>query len=187
MKELIRMKHLQLRNSLSKQEAGRKSAEISKKLFSLPEFEESKVVMFYVSFENEVATPNMIEKALELGKKVCVPISKPKEKGVVAGFIKSLSDLEKKPNGLMEPKKVVVCDPKEIDLIVVPGVVFDKEGYRIGYGGGFYDKLIRQVPRKTKAIGLCFEQNVEKRLPRQSHDAKMNKIVTEERVIGVVG
>ncbi len=183
MKELVRMKHLQLRNSLSEDEISRKSDEIEKRLFFLPEFKKSNVMLFYASFGKEVETGKMIERALAEGKNVCVPVTSFKEKTLVASSIKGLSDLEKKPSGLIEPREINSCPLEKIDLIVVPGIVFDGGGYRIGYGGGFYDRLLRKAPRGTVAIGLCFEQNIAKNIPKQSHDAKMNKIVTEERVI----
>ncbi len=183
MKELLRMRHLQLRNGLSMREIERKSSAIMEKVVSLPSFRESKAILCYVNFGNEAITTGIIEKALQQGKTVCVPATSFKEKTIQISRINSLSDLEQKKSGLIEPKEIVAFPLGEIDLIIVPGVAFDREGYRIGYGGGFYDKLLRKSQRKTIAIGLCFEQNLELRLPRQSHDAKMNMIITEKQAI----
>ncbi len=185
MKDLLRIKHLQHRNTLSEREVRKKSIAIGEKLFSLPEFKQAKTILFFASIGNEPSTYKMIEHSLQKGKRVAVPITSFREKSLCLSEISSLEDLEKKESGLIEPKKEKICDvPLEsIDLIIVPGVCFDEEGYRIGYGGGFYDKLLRKAPRKAFIVGLCFEQNIEKRLPRQSHDAKMDKIVTEEKVI----
>lgn len=187
MKELIRMRHLQLRNGLSLGEIAKKSKAIMDRLFSLPEFEKSRTVLFYASFGSEVDTYKMMEEALRQGKTVCVPVTSFKDKTIEISGIASLSDLEKKPSGLIEPKKINPVDLEKIDIVIVPGIAFDLDGYRIGYGGGFYDKLLRKAPRRIISIGLCFEQNLEQRLPRQSHDAKMNKIITEKRVIEVGG
>lgn len=183
MKELVRMKHLQLRNSLSKAEISRKSGEIEKRLFLLPEFKKSRAMLFYASFGKEVETGKMIERALAEGKNVCVPVTSFKEKTLMASSIKGLSDLEKKPSGLIEPREINSCPLEKIDLVIVPGIVFDEAGYRIGYGGGFYDRLLRRASRETEVIGLCFEQNIAKSVPKQSHDAKMDFVVTEKRVI----
>ncbi len=183
MKELLRMRHLQLRNSLSMREIERKSSAIMETLVALPAFKESKAILCYVNFGNEAITTGIIEKALQQGKTVCVPATSFKEKTIQISRISSLAGLEKKKTGLTEPKEIVSFELSEIDLIIVPGIAFDKEGYRIGYGGGFYDKLLRKAQRKTIAIGLCFEQNIEERLPRQSHDAKMSIVVTEKQVI----
>lgn len=177
------MRHLQLRNSLSKREIERKSSAIMETLVSLPSFRESKAILCYVNFGNEAVTTGIIEKALQQGKTVCVPVASFKEKTIQISKINSLADLEKKETGLIEPKETVAFSLDEIDLIIVPGIAFDKDGYRVGYGGGFYDKLLRSAPRKTIAIGLCFEQNLEERLPKQSHDAKMNLVLTEKQVI----
>ena len=180
----MRMKHLQLRNSLSKDEISKKSSKVEKRLFSLPEFKKSNSMLFYASFGKEVETGKMIEKAIAEGKNVCVPVTSFKEKTLMASSIKGLFDLEKKPSGLIEPRELNSCPLEEIDLVVVPGIVFDEAGYRIGYGGGFYDRLLRRAPRKTVTVGLCFEQNIAKNVPKQSHDAKMDFVVTEKRAIG---
>jgi 5-formyltetrahydrofolate cyclo-ligase len=177
------MKHLQLRNSLSKGEISKKSSEVEKRLFLLPEFKKSNAILFYASFGKEIETEKMIEKALANKKNVCVPVTSFKDKTLLASSIKGLSDLEKKPNGLIEPRKINSCPIEKIDLIVVPGVVFDEEGYRVGYGGGFYDRLLKKAPRKTVTVGLCFEQNIAKNVPKQSHDAKMDFVISEKRVI----
>jgi len=186
MKELIRMKHLQYRNSLSEKKIGAKSAAITEKLFSLPEFQQAKAVLFYASFGNEVQTMEMIEKALALGKTVCVPVTSFREKKIEISQISGIAELKEKPNGLVEPETVRACPIEEIGLVVVPGIAFDQRGCRIGYGGGFYDRLLLKAPRNLKAVGLCFNQNIEDKLPAESHDVKMNKIVTEERIIEVV-
>ncbi len=183
MKDLVRMKHLQLRNSLSAQKIEKKSLSITEKLFSMPEFKQAKAVLFYASFGNEVSTKEMVEKGIQNGKQVCVPVTSFKDKTITVSKINSIEELEEKESGLIEPKETKSCPVGEIDVIIVPGIAFDAEGYRIGYGGGFYDRLLRKAPRKTIAIGLCFEQNIDKQLPKQSHDAKMDFVITEERVI----
>ncbi len=183
MKSLIRMRHLQARNSLSEAEVAEKSKKVMEKLFGLPEFENSKAVLFYASFGNEVATTKMIEKALELGKKVCVPVTSFKEKTIAVSEIESVDELEKKESGLVEPREVRECSINEMGMVIVPGIVFDEDGNRIGYGGGFYDRLLNKAPRGIVAVGLCFEQNIEKRITGQSHDVRMELVVTEERVI----
>jgi 5-formyltetrahydrofolate cyclo-ligase len=187
MKELTRMRHLQLRNSLAGCEIRKKSLAIKEKLLSLPEYRRAKSILFYASIGNEPATGEMIKAALGEGKKVAVPITSFRDRSICLSEIASLDDLEKKESGLIEPKKEKICSTplEKIDLVVVPGVCFDLEGYRIGYGGGFYDRLLRKAPRKTVLVGLCFEENLEQRLPRQSHDAKINKIITEKRIVGV--
>ncbi|MDP6671144.1 MAG: 5-formyltetrahydrofolate cyclo-ligase, partial [archaeon] len=116
-------------------------------------------------------------------KNVCVPVTSFKKKMLLASSIKGLSDLEEKPNGLIEPREIDACPLEKIDLIIVPGIVFDEEGFRIGYGGGFYDRLLKKAPRKIVTVGLCFEQNIAKNVPKQSHDAKLDFVITEKRVI----
>jgi 5-formyltetrahydrofolate cyclo-ligase len=185
MKELTRMKHLQWRNALSAKEVEKTSRAVKERLFSLPEYRKAKTILFYASIGSEPSTYGMMQEAMQQGKRVVVPVTSFKDKSICLSRLHSLADLEKKKSGLVEPKKEKLCDTplSDVDLILVPGVCFDLDGYRIGYGGGFYDRLLRKAPRKTALIGLCFEQNIEERLPRQSHDAKMHRIVTEKRLI----
>ena len=71
----------------------------------------------------------------------------------------------------------------ELDLVIVPGVAFDETGGRIGRGKGFYDALLRKTSTKVPLIGLCFEENLEKNIQCESHDVKMDIVVTDEQVI----
>ena len=183
MKELTRLKHLQIRNSFSEQELVRKSQAIEQNLFGVDKFSKSTAVLSYVNIGNEVKTEGIIKRLLEEGKTVCVPATSFKEKKIYISKIESIHDLEKKENGLIEPKVVNPIELDKIDAIIVPGIAFDLEGYRLGYGGGFYDRLARKAPRKTLLFGICFEENLEQRLPRQSHDAKMHAVVTDKRVV----
>ena len=118
MKELIRLKHLQLRNSLSQEQIAEKSAVIQGKLFELPEFKNSKAILFYASFKTEVETLKMIKKALEIDKIVCVPVTSFREKKIEISQIQSPKELEKKPNGLIEPKEIHKFPLEKINLII---------------------------------------------------------------------
>ena len=185
MKELLRMQNLQKRNSLSAKAIEEKSLFIQEKLFLLKEFKEAGKILFYVGVKTEVRTKQMILDALALGKIVCVPKSDFEKKIMNAVQIKNLNDLEETQFGLLEPKRGKEVPAEELDLIIVPGVAFDLRGTRLGYGGGFFDKFLRKTSRNAVKIGLAFECNLEESLPVTSHDEKMNKIITEEKIVGV--
>jgi len=182
MKQIARMRNLAKRNSLTKKEVGEKSLLIGEMFLALPEFKESKSVMFYFGVRNEPETKNIIEKALQMGKKVSLPVTNFEERKMKAVEISSAEGLRKTRIGLVEPSGGEEVKPEQLDLIVMPGVAFDRAGGRIGMGKGFYDSMLRKSTR-VKLVGLCFEENLEERIPSESHDVKMNIIVTDKQVI----
>jgi 5-formyltetrahydrofolate cyclo-ligase len=138
-------------------------------------------VMFYVSLKDEVNTLSMIDEAIGIGKRVCVPVIIKEEKRLIAGEIKDrMADLERQHFGIYQPKKGHVKEVplEDIDLIVVPGIAFDKKNVRLGRGHGYYDRLLCALPNKTSAIGLAFDCQVVEDLPQDSHDIPVWKLIT---------
>jgi len=167
-------------NSHSELEKTRKSGIIKNKLFNEEAFKEAKVVMFYVSLKDEVNTMSMIDEAVKIGKRVCVPVIIKEEKRLIAGEIKDRDlDLERQHFGIYQPKKGHVKEvPLEnIDLIVVPGIAFDKKNMRLGRGHGYYDRFLCALPNKTRTIGLAFDFQVIEHLPQDSHDIPVWKTI----------
>ena len=130
-------------------------------------------------------TRKLIEELLGKGKRIAVPVTDFEKREIALAEIRGTEELELKSSGLLEPKRTALrlLSVKEIGLVVVPGIAFDKVGTRIGTGYGFYDKLLRKISSSVPLVGFCFEENLEKRLPAESHDIKMNIIVTEKQVI----
>ncbi len=185
-KEDIRNKILSLRKSLPLEEAMKKSLKIQKILFNLPEFINAKTILFYVSTKNEVKTENMIKKSLKKGKRVIVPISNVKEKTLTLSELKDFDkELEPGSFNILEPKKEFIrkVSPEEIDLIIVPGVAFDEDRERIGYGMGFYDKFLNSLKRRVPVIGLAYEFQIVDDIPVHDKDVTVDKIITEKRII----
>ncbi|MCK4802196.1 5-formyltetrahydrofolate cyclo-ligase, partial [bacterium] len=183
---------LKKRNNLSRDEIKSKSEKIEKELFSLPEFQRAKTVMFYVSFRSEVETEKMTRNALKLKKKIVIPVVHGEK--IVVYEIKNLKkELTKGSFGIKEPKKEFRrrVNQKEIDLVVVPGVVFDKRGGRLGYGRGYYDRFLRSKSirlkmsrsRKCALIGLAFDLQIARKIPLVEEDMKVDKIVTESGIV----
>lgn len=156
------------------------SREIEEKLFALREFRDARTVLFYASFRSEVETHEMVRRALAEGKRVVLP----KVEGdhlilfQIADF-----DRDVKPGawGIPEPTGEKQLLPEQMDLIVVPGAAFDPEGNRLGYGAGFYDKLLKQYQGHTAA--LAFELQILNNVPADPHDVPVHRVVTEKRVI----
>jgi 5-formyltetrahydrofolate cyclo-ligase len=183
MKEIARMQNLAKRNALSKEQVESKSKCIEERLAALPEFSSAKAVMLYYGVNNEVQTAGIIERALRGGKRVALPATNFEKRAMVPMEISGLEELQATKQGLLEPKTQRPVMTGELDLVILPGVAFDKSGGRLGRGRGFYDALLRKTSTKVPLIGLCFEENLEERLPCESHDVKMDIVVTEERAI----
>lgn len=176
-KELRRI-FLKTRSELAAEDIIEKSAKIMSRLFSLSEFRGAKTIMFYVDAKNEVKTRDAITRALSEGKRVVVPKVK-KGYGLLAIEIKSLDELSPGTFGILEPAGEKGISPEEIDLVVVPGVAFDKRGNRMGYGAGYYDSFLPKLRPEVKKVAVAFEIQVTDSLPAEEHDVKMDMIITE--------
>ncbi len=185
-KAALRRRMRAWRDALGPEELARASAAVARRLFSLRSFRAARTVLFYVSFRSEVDTVPMIRRAIALGKAVCAPqtldaggclvprrVADP-DRDLVPGF-----------SGIPEPDpaRAEEVPPGEIDVVVVPGLAFDRRGYRLGYGRGFYDRFLAALPAGTWRIGLCLEGQVVDALPRDPWDVPMHRVVTEARVI----
>jgi len=180
MKNKLKEEILEKRNSLSIDDVLEKSKKIESNLFALEDYTSSKTVMYFVSFGNEVYTHDMIREALK-NKTAIVP--KIVQNEIEPSLIISLDNLI--PSGhfdILEPIELMKIAYKNIDVVLVPGIVFDEYGHRIGYGYGYYDKFLKKVPKAIK-IGLAFDFQVVDRIAIEVHDVPVDFIVTEKRVV----
>lgn len=159
----------------------KKSSKIKKLLFSQSEFIQADTVMFYIAKNGEVDTAKMIKDALKMGKKVVVPITLEKEKKIIPSLLKNPEkELEKGPYGIYQPKKRFMKRVllKHIDLIVVPGIAFDRQGNRLGRGGGYFDRFLAKLKKINVPIfGVAFKFQIIKQLPVLSHDIPVSKLI----------
>lgn len=181
-KSSIRIKILALRNPLSIEEIKEKSASIKEKLFSMEVFRNSKVVFFYVSVGSEVQTHDMIKEILDK-KKVAVPMPEKANKTLSASELLNFNELEPGSFSILEPKKefVRIVNPKDLDLVVVPGIAFDKKGNRIGHGRGYFDRFLENI--SVPKIALAYEMQIVDNIPADKNDVGVDFIVTEKRII----
>lgn len=184
MKTDIRKAILSKRDLLTTQQIARKSLEIKKRLFNLLEFKEATLISFYISFRSEVQTHEMIKEALRLDKRVVVPIVE-REKILSLSELKDFdNELEIGKFGILEPnlKYRREVNLSEVELVIVPGIVFDKNGNRIGYGGGYYDNLLSRM-KCVPFIGLAYELQIVPQVSAEEYDIPAHKIITEERIM----
>lgn len=161
-----------------------KSKTITSKLTSMEHYKKSKVVFVYLSFNNEVDTINLIEEMLSVGKRVVVPFTDVVNTQIIPIEIKSLDGLKKCSFGYLEPMldEKIIIDPKEFDLVVVPGVVFDKNLNRIGFGKGYYDRILINLNQEVKKIAIAYDFQVLDEIPAENHDVKVDSIITEKQI-----
>jgi len=183
MKNFIRRKILSVRENHKEEERAEKDQRIKEKLFSLPEFEKAKCVLFYVSIKGEVRTYDMISDTLEKGKRVLVPLADLKKKDLLISEINDLDELSPGAFGIPEPKDPREFPLEKIDLVVIPGIAFDRKGNRVGYGMGFYDRFLKKLRKRTPLIALAYDFQIVSKIPADDHDIRVHKIVTEKEVI----
>ena len=157
----------------------RNSEAIGRQVVRLEAFRTATVVCCYVSLSYEVETRQLIAQMLATGKRVVVPR--------VDGQDVELCELrdperELAPGsfGVLEPSRDGCrrVDPGALDLVLVPGVAFDRRGHRLGQGGGYYDRLLSRVPRTTPTVGLCFAFQLLDQLPTDPHDQAVQKVLS---------
>ena len=148
-------------------------------LSNVPEYKNASVVMIYLSLEKEAPTGEIIKAVLADGKKVCVPVTEGQR--ITPCEFSFKEDLVKGNFGVMEPKTRKTVREDEIDICVIPGLLFDVRGTRCGYGKGCYDTFLESI--ETVKVGLAFSSQVIEAFPSESHDVKMHYIVTEKEVI----
>ena len=181
-KKSLRREFRTLLSAQSMEERDRKSRVIQKKLFETPAFQSAGTVCFYVSLPMEVNTHPMIERALAVGKKVLVPLVDLENKELKLKEIRDLrKDLAPGTLGILEPVAgTKSADAREAQCFIVPGLVFDAEGHRLGHGGGFYDRLLGTLPPKVATVGLAFSFQVLPRIPFEEHDKAVGIVLTDK-------
>jgi 5-formyltetrahydrofolate cyclo-ligase len=186
LKNDFRKKIIELRKKQPIDFISRSSKEIISTLLSLDEVKNASTIMLYLDFNNEVQTDYLVNTLINLGKKVLIPITMKNSKTLIPSEIKDL-DIELKIGtfGVREPKEeyIRVNSIDSIDVLIVPAVAFDINKYRLGYGGGFYDRFIEKLRSDTLTVGLAFEFQVFDFIPKESHDAQLDFIITEKRII----
>lgn len=174
---------LKQRQEMSKEEVEGLSKRITENLIQTPSLLKGKVVMVYLSFKNEVDTEAIIKWCFDQGKEVIIPYCVVESKEIIPCKLDpERKGLEKNKLGLWEPKKdlMVPVDMETIDVIVVPGVGFDKSCNRLGFGAGYYDRFLAKRQKDIEAVGICYESQIVEDIPRDSYDLPMDMVVTEK-------
>jgi 5-formyltetrahydrofolate cyclo-ligase len=180
MKRSLRNEIISRRKAQAKGERKEKSFRIAKQLLGLKEYLDAKVVAVYLSVNGEVDTSSIIEHANKMGKETCVPVVG--DGGAMCLVLHEPSD-ELKKGKHNTPEPVGKPERHHVDMVIVPGVVFDKFGHRIGMGGGYYDRYLKD--RKCVNVGVCFDFQLVEKIPNETHDVPMDIVVTEREVLHI--
>jgi len=185
-KSMLRKKMIERRQKTSSYEIATESEQIKARLFDMEVFKKSKTVMFYVGKGDEVQTKDIILESMKMGKIVSVPYIENGNREMHASLLRNFDrDLTKGEYGILSPKKESYkpINTSSLDLIIVPGVCFDINGNRIGRGGGYYDRFLKSVSKKTILIGLVFDFQVVSNIPYDKKDIPVHIIVTGKRIL----
>lgn len=186
----LRLDALRIRDGLSPEQVLSHSQTIHNLLLEMEVFRKASVIMGYMAFRNEVLTKDILVSAQAHGKRVVIPYVVKKERRIIPALVEDLEkDLIPGSYGIPEPNpnSLVPIDPTEINLVLVPGVVFDRSGNRLGYGGGYYDRFLPQC-RNAVYIALAYQFQVVSDLSPmvEAHDQKVHFLVTEKGVEQII-
>lgn len=188
LKNSLRKNMLIKRKNMSQQDVSAFSTKIMDKIMELPQFINCKSIMLYISFNNEVDTDKLATWCLNNGKTVIAPYCIKSSSKIIPFIINNLeTDLTKSTFGIMEPKHDILmkANIENIDLIIVPGVVFDEACNRIGFGAGYYDRFLPMKAKDTPTIGIAYDYQITDKVPAGVYDVPLNFIITEKRIISL--
>jgi len=177
-KKLLRSKILLRLKGQKEEDRSHKIKAIGYKLLKTIEFKKAKIVMFYIALRGEVNTDQMIKVAKQLGKIVAVPVCISDRISIKPCILDGHGVMRKGPYGVVEPAVKRPVRLRELDLIIVPGLAFDKKGNRLGRGKGYNDRFLGSLPKDTPSIGLAYDFQILPVVPTASHDVSVTHVIS---------
>lgn len=185
-KKKIREEIIKRRDNLSLEIKKSYDEIIFRELIDSDIYKKSKKIFTYISFGSEVDTKRFIQYALKDNKDIYVPKTNKATKEMIAIKINSLANMNVDKWGILEPKSVdknKICE--SFDLVIMPGVAFDRTGNRIGYGGGYYDKYISKINLQCTKLVLAYDLQIVNEFKSEEHDIKVDYIITNKEIIKI--
>jgi 5-formyltetrahydrofolate cyclo-ligase len=154
-------------------------------LYTYEPYLKAETIGLTVAKKDEINTKKIIEKAWTCKKRVAVPKCNPETKQMTFHYLTAWDQLESVYFGLEEPRpdETEICPPEEIDLLLVPGLIFDRSGFRIGFGGGFYDRYLKRY--KNATVSLAYHFQLVEKVPTETFDLPVETIITDEQIVHV--
>ena len=187
---LTQQKQLLRRLAYDVRKAQKNKDEISRlvcsKLVHLPEYQGAKTVMWYLDCRTELRTRHTIRTLLVSGQKIAIPYCVGRE--LRLWHLHSLNELVPGSYGILEPPETLWNDPtravkiKQVDVVIVPGVGFDRQGHRLGNGQGYYDRLLERARADTLLMAPCYQSQIFDNIPVGPSDVHMHRIITEKHI-----
>jgi 5-formyltetrahydrofolate cyclo-ligase len=187
-KAVLRALVLAERDALSQEERSERSRAITATLTAMPAYLNARSVLLTSSFGSEVETGGLIEKTLSSGKTLLLPLVNKQARMLELYAVSDTNaQLARGTYGIAEPRadRCRRAGYDEVDWVLVPGVVYADDGYRIGYGGGYYDRLLPLLPPRAPRVSAAFELQRRPEVPHGVHDQKIEIVVTEAGIINV--
>lgn len=179
LRDLVRKR----RDGMPERERLRKSDEVWKRLIEVPAFQTASTALFYVSFGSEVETAMMRTLTRELGMTVACPRSKPGDKSMRFHRLDSDDLLSPGAYGILQPAAETPLVDLADAVVLVPGVAYDRQGHRLGFGSGYYDRWLAAEGKGLPTIGLAFHEQLVDKVPTQAHDIDVQWVVTDKEAI----
>ena len=185
-KKRIREEIIQKRKELLPETKKEYDELIFKQLIESDMYNKSKKIFTYVSFGSEIDTIKFIKYALNDNKEIYIPKTDKRKREMVAIRINSLDNMDVDNWGILEPKSMDKNKiGKDFDLILMPGLAFDRRGNRVGYGGGYYDKYLSQIKEESNKIVVAYDFQIVNNIRHENHDIKVNYIITNKEFIKI--
>ncbi len=186
-KKELRIQAKNIRDNISLENREKKSQLACDSLFSLSLLKNNlsnKNIFVYLNFGSETITKNIINEFRNRGANIFLPRVSSFKDGIMDIVEYNQGDeLEKNKYGIDEPTSTRTISPKEVDIIILPALAFDGNMHRLGYGGGFYDRILSKTREDCLKIGLCFKEQVFDTIPYEKHDEIMDIIVGDDVVL----
>ena len=186
-KNNLRNKFMIRRENFSDDKIECKSQQLINKFLGSDFYKGNNSIFIYVSYKNEVQTHDLIKKMINDNKDVYVPQPNPETKEMEAVLIRKFNDLTEGSYGILEPiESSSRIEPSLLDLIIVPGLVFSLKGYRIGYGGGFYDRFLSRTNQNDCPpwkLGFAYNEFIIDKVPNNQYDLPVDFIISENKII----
>jgi 5-formyltetrahydrofolate cyclo-ligase len=181
----LRKEFLKKRDALDLAERTHSSSLIRQRIIQHPKWRAAGTILFYVSFGSEVETHTLLQEALRFKKRVFVPLHEAGSKETPLSELRRFNELGTSHRGILQvlPEFRRAADPAAVSLALIPGIVFDRQGARIGFGGGYFDRLLPKMPAAYR-MGLAFSVQISSApLPLETFDIRMQCLVTEKECL----
>lgn len=190
-KDQVRRHALEIRNGLNENFRARQSAVIMEQVWQSELYERAEIVLSYSAIHSEVDTGLLNREVVRQGKKLYLPKTYAAEKRMCFFPVEDFRQLRSGYQGILEPEETTPVEnifaeadtyTKEDVLMIMPGVAFDERGYRLGYGGGYYDRYLAQYGGKLTSLLVAFDEQKTERIPADPYDVKPACIITQSTI-----